>query len=349
MKAGIVTFHGSDNFGAVLQAYALQQTLGSLGAESEFVSLPQIPKQNSYPLTGPAAVFAKKIMAEGEVRSANFKAFREQYLKCSKPYTKDDYKAIASDFDCFIAGSDQIWNLRIPEVDERYFLPFAEPSQMNSYAASFGAEEFPEKVRDYAGKALSKFNKISVREASGLDIVKSLCGREDAVVSLDPTLLLSRRDWLEVASPAPAEDYYLLFLVKYDAGLHKKAKDAAAADGKELKVITAAFMPQLGFPAWSGVTVNDWVSLVSHSSGTFTNSFHGCAFSLIFGRPLCINMLQDELGKRNGRIEDLLRKFGMDKSLAGVLQACSSDEFESLICDSRKSSMDYLKDIIENA
>ena len=60
-------------------------------------------------------------------------------------------------------------------------------------------------------------------------------------------------------------------------------------------------------------------------------------------------MLQDELGKRNGRIEDLLRKFGMDKSLAGELQACPSDEFESLICDSRNSSMDYLKDIIENA
>ena len=347
MKIGLVTFHEADNFGAVLQAYALQKTVDSLGASSSFVNLPVIPKQNSYPLTGPAAVFAKKIMAEGEVRSAHFKAFRDEYMTISKPYTKDDYRALDSDFDRFIAGSDQIWNLRIPDVDDRYFLPFADPSKRYSYAASFGGDEFPENVKEWAGKQLSMFSAISVREESGVALAEELSGKS-AFVSLDPTLLLSREDWLKVASDASSEDYYLLFLVKYDAGLHNKAKEMAEKDGKTLKVITAAFMPQLGFPAWSGVSVRDWVSLVSHSSGTFTNSFHGCAFSLIFGRPLCVGMLSSELGKRNGRIVDLLTKFGMDKSLEGELKAVDPDEFTRIIEASKAASVDYLKSVVQD-
>ena len=139
MKVGILTFHEADSFGAVLQAYALQQTLSKLGANSEFVQLrmPQTTAQ-AQNVTGAAAIFARRIQAESQKREALFADFRQKYMHISRTYQPTD--PIDDDYDCFIAGSDQIWNFRIPGADARYFLPFAKPEKRYSYAASFGAD-----------------------------------------------------------------------------------------------------------------------------------------------------------------------------------------------------------------
>ena len=350
MRAGIVTFHEADNFGAVLQAYALQQTLNKLGAESTFVSFTDKAKKEEtyFPTKGPTAVFAQRIISEGKKREELFKKFREQYMKCSRDYNLKDKESINSDFDCFIAGSDQIWNFRIPGVDERFFLTFAEDKKKYSYAASFGSEEFPEKGKSWCADQLNSFQKISVRESSGQKIVKELTGR-DAEVSLDPTLLLSKEEWLDIASDPGDKPYYLLFMVKYDADLHKKAKEKAEADGMELRIITAAFMPQCGFPAWSQVSVNDWVGLMAHSSGTFTNSFHGTAFSLMFERPVAVAGNAGELAKRNGRMEDLLGKAGLIEAMGGDLAKPESGKIFENLKEDRKASINYLKDVLTDA
>ena len=350
MKAGIVTFHEADNFGAVLQAYALQQTLNKLGADSLFVSFSdKTEKEGTYfPAKGPTAVFAQKIISEGKKREQLFARFREQYMKCSKDYDLKDKKLINNDFDCFIAGSDQIWNFRIPGVDERFFLTFAEDKKKYSYAASFGSEEFPEKGKAWCSEQLKSFKKISVRESSGQQIVKDLTGR-DAQVSLDPTLLLSKEEWLRIVSDPGDKPYYLLFMVKYDAALHKTAKEKAAADGLELRIITAAFMPQCGFPSWSQVSVNDWVGLMAHSSGTFTNSFHGTAFSLMFERPLAVAGNAGELAKRNGRMEDILNKSGLSEAMGGDLARPETGKISEKLKEDREASIVYLKEILADA
>ena len=350
MQAGIVTFHEADNFGAVLQAYALQQTLNKLGADSLFVSFSnKAAKEETYfPTKGPTALFAQRIISEGKKREELFKRFREQYMKCSGDYDLKDKESINNDFDLFIAGSDQIWNFRIPGVDERFFLTFAEDKKKYSYAASFGSEEFPEKGKQWCSEQLESFRKISVRERSGQKIVKDLTGR-DAQVSLDPTLLLSKEEWLKIASDPGDEPYYLLFMVKYDAALHKKAKEKAEADGLDLRIITAAFMPQCGFPAWSQVSVNDWVGLMAHSSGTFTNSFHGTAFSLMFERPVSVAGNEGELAKRNGRMEDLLNKAGLEKAMGCNLASPEPGKTEENLKEEREASIGYLKEILADA
>ena len=388
MKAGIFTFHEADNYGAVLQAYALQQALKNIGMESEFVTVSAGSAGSAAPrkAAGNMPVFAKKIQAEGEKRSELFREFRETRLCCSKPYGKDRLGQLSGDYDVFITGSDQVWNFTIPGTDLRYLLPFAPKEKCFSYAASFGTPEIPEQQREMFQKYLCRFSELSVREASGRDIVRELTGR-DAVICLDPTLLLTKEDWLRLipgeerdpgsepghgsglksescqeprpelktgfrqesgSAPEP-EAYTLLFMVDYDEKLALDAKKYTEKTGTQLRVVTAAFQPQFGFGSWSSVGVTDWLRLICRARSVFTNSFHGCAFSLLFERPLCVGRLKSGLQKRSGRIEELLARVGLTDSREGEPRQLPPGQLGERLSDARKESVEYLKGIAARA
>ena len=345
MKAGILTFHEADSYGAVLQAYALQQTLSKLGADSEFVQIqmPQAAAQ-AQSATGAAAVFARRMQDESQKRAELFNRFRQQHLHVSRAYAPTD--DINRDYDCFIAGSDQIWNFRIPGADARYFLPFATPEKRYSYAASFGADALPEKAKAWAAGQLSQFQGISVREESGCQIVKDLTGRE-AQVCLDPTLLLDGADWEMLTRQETAEPYVLLFLLKYDEVLVARAKEEAEKRSVQLRTITAAFMPQLGMSAWNTTGVTDWLCAIRNAQCVFTNSFHGMVFSLIFARSFHVQRLTGELSSRNGRLEELLDFLQLSQALEGVTEP-DYGNVRKLLEPRKTASVDYLRRIVHD-
>lgn len=342
MKIGILTFHEADSYGAVLQAYALQQTLSKLGADSEFVKI-QMPQTTApaQSATGAAAIFARRMQAESKKREALFAAFRQTHMHISRVYQPTDL--IDDDYDGFIAGSDQIWNFRIPGADARYFLPFAKPEKRYSYAASFGADALPEKAKAWAAGQLSQFQGLSVREESGCQIVKELTGRE-AQVCLDPTLLPDRTDWEALTHQETAEPYILLFLLKYDEVLVAQAKEEAEKRGVQLRTITAAFMPQLGMSAWNTTGVTDWLCAIRNAQCVFTNSFHGMVFSMIFGRSFHVQRLTGELSSRNGRLEELLSFLELSHALEGVAEP-DYEKVWKLLEPRRTASLDYLRRI----
>lgn len=346
MKVGILTFHNADSYGAVLQAYALQQTLQKLGADSEFVRIDVPAKQPpvSEQTSPAAALFARRIQAEGKKREALFADFRRGYMHISKGYQPTD--PIDRDYDHFIAGSDQIWNFRIPGADARYFLPFAAAEKRHSYAASFGADALPEKAKDWAAKQLSLFQNISVREASGCPIVEELTGKQ-AEVCLDPTLLPDRADWEALTPVNEEEEYVLLFLLKYDEMLLKKANEEAARLGLPLKIVTAAFMPQVGIPAWNTTGVIAWLSAIRNARCVFTNSFHGMVFSMIFERSFHIERLGGELSSRNGRLEEMLQQLQLEEAFNEVVTPNYAQVW-SLLEERRAASIAYLRRIVEN-
>lgn len=346
MKIGILTFHEADSYGAVLQAYALQETLTGLGADSEFVQIrtattTQAPPSPSTPA---AALFARRIQEAGKKREQLFEEFRDQYMHLSKPYQPTD--AIDCDYDCFIAGSDQIWNFRIPGADARYFLPFATPEKRYSYAASFGADALPEKAKSWVAEQLSKFSGISVREESGRQIVSELIG-SNAEVCLDPTLLPDRNTWEALTSNEASENYVLLFMLKYDEVLVQKAKEEASKRELPLRIITAAFMPQVGMEAWNSTGVIHWLSAIRHADCVFTNSFHGMVFSLIFGRDFHIEKLGGELSTRNGRLEELLADLELNESLNGVVSP-DYDKVWQRLTYRKETSLAYLRRIVHH-
>ena len=344
MKIGILTFHEASNYGALLQSYALQQALIKLGAEPQFVNI-QRKTQSQAPVASP---FAKRIQDMKEKRDALFAQFQDKYLKQSQLFGMQD--DIDGAFDAFIAGSDQVWNLSIPEVDARYFLPFAKPEKRFSYAASFGSSSVPESSREWISKQLSLFNEITVREENGKALVKDLTGK-DAKVCVDPTFLLDRDEWQAIADADKedsAQPYLLLFLLQYDPAFVQMAQQAAKEKNLALKVVTAGFMPQLGFDAWISTSVNRWVSLISNAEHVYSDSFHAMAFSLMFGRKLNRKPLGGDLAKRNGRTEELLALMGLETDPSKTIQA-DPDLVKEKLSQRRASSFDYLKGIVNNA
>ena len=343
MRAGIVTFHKADNYGAVLQAYALQKKLTDLGVDSDFLEF-DAPDRKAEPFDGPARkgppAFVERLREAGKARTALFDEFRRRYLRCSAPPRGERAGELNDLYDVFLAGSDQIWNLRLPEADARYFLPFATPEKRVSYAASFGMDKIPDNLRDWYAERLAGFRAISVREERGRELVQELTGR-DCTVCLDPVLLLDRADWQALTVPCGDKPYLFLYMVGYDSGLAARAKHEAEEQGLELRTAMAGFIPQYGFTAWSGVDVEQWLSLIYGCDGVFTNSFHCTAFAMLFGRPVMTALLQDGLARRNRRLVELLRLGGAESE--GELADISADDFALRIRDRKRESLNYLR------
>lgn len=343
MRAGIVTFHRADNYGAVLQAYALQKTLTDLGVDSVFLDFRE-PDRKTEPFDGSARkgppAFVNRLREGGKARTALFDAFRSRYMRCSAPLCAEQAGELNGLYDVFLAGSDQVWNLRLPEADERYFLPFAAPDKRVSYAASFGMDEIPDQLKDWYAQRLTGFRALSVREERGRELVQELTGR-DCAVCLDPVLLLDRADWQALTVPCGERPYLFLYMVGYDGELAVQAKREAEKRGLELRTAMASFIPQYGLAAWSGVGVEQWLSLICGSDGVFTNSFHCTAFAMLFGRPVATALLKDGLAHRNGRLEELLRLGGIEGW--GELAAISAENFALRLRDRKQESLDYLR------
>ena len=349
MKVGILTFHHADNYGAVLQSYALQQVLRRLGADSAFVAMPTKPQATPNPVVAQRfAAFSNRIKAEQEKRSAHFAQFRQEHLSISKLYQQNDLEALVQDYDLFLAGSDQVWNVQIPDTDPRYFLPFAPGEKRCSYAASFGSAQIPEKVAPWCARQLEQFRSLSVREESGRAIIQQLTGR-DCAVCLDPTLLLEQEEWEELVHPVEKEPYLLAFFLNYDAEGVARANTLAQERGLKLRVVTAGFVPQLGFEPWSGTGVEDWLSLIYHAQGVVTNSFHGTVFSILFERPLCVVPLGGELAGRNGRMEELLDKTGMMDCMNGTLAAPDYAQVKKRLERLKAGSLEYLRGVLKDS
>ena len=340
MKTGILTFHDVSNYGALLQAYGLQQTLKKLGSESEFVAIRR-KVQEVNPASSP---FAKRMLKAKEKRDLLFDEFRNKYLTVSKCYEQGEQ--INDDYDVFITGSDQVWNTAIADVDARYFLPFASPEKRYSYAASFGEAAVAENNREWIAKQLSVFQGLSVREEKGKQIIQDLIGK-DALVCIDPVFLLDEEEWLSLTEEHTGDPYLLLFLLQYDEEFVKMAKEEATAKGIEIKIVTAGYMPQLGFEAWSSTSVNQWLSLIRNAVCVYSDSFHALAFSLIFKTDYCRKPLGGQLQGRNGRTEELLSLLKIDpEKMQGIILPFSEEQDRSALKQRKDISLDYLKGII---
>lgn len=340
MKAGIFTLQESDNYGAVLQAYALQTFLKRIGVESEFVIFEK--ETVTEKAKDPVVPLIKKLRMEEKKRSLFFDDFRGIYLKCSIPFPRQNAEDLNDRYDLFIAGSDQVWNLSIPGVDGRYFLPFVDPCKRFSYAASFGRNHISENTRNWCAQQLKKFQAISVREERGRKIIKECTGR-DSVVCLDPVFLLERTEWEKLTSAGESVPYVLLYFMQYNKELMMRAQNAAEAKGLKLRIVTASFMQPCGFDAWSGTGVTDWLSLIKNAEYVYTNSFHGIAFSMIFERSFSAIRLDSDLEERNGRIEELLNMTGMEDCMNGNAVRISEPELTKRLEGMKRASVEYLK------
>ena len=290
MKTATITFHNTNNFGAALQCYALQQSLLALGVENEVLDYTSPYLNKPYKLSalrekGGGRYFLG--MAYSLLRMPRNKAFRKfrRLLILSKPLNKDTIKTIENEYDLFITGSDQVWNGSLVGYDDSYFLYFVKDrDKKGSYAASFGFLNIEEELKPKYRELLQNYKYYNVRETSGLGILKDLFG-VDANVTVDPTLLIDKDSWSRVANNVGInEPYILVYQISPSGKLIEVVKQLTKQTG--LKIVAVPFIMGCYFDYIPKPTLgpSEWVGLFQNASYVVTDSFHGTAFSMIFNR-----------------------------------------------------------------
>jgi polysaccharide pyruvyl transferase WcaK-like protein len=329
-RLAIVTLHGYHNYGNKLQNYALQEVLNELGfiTDTLILSTQSTPFKAIYdkakkifrqsPLESVAMIRKRvkpKVISKehGELvdsRTNVFKQFSKHHL--SEKFVKLDKGNIATinkDYDYFVTGSDQVWNPVYISNMEKYFLTFADKSKRIAYAPSFSCPKLPKSYEKKYRKWLKEMSKLSVREQEGAEIIKELTGI-DAPVLVDPTLLLSKKQWLSIANKAinrPEEGYILTyFLGEISTDTEQYIQNLAQE--KNMKIIRLGDIRDKE----SYVTgPREFIDYINHADILFTDSFHGAVFSILLETPFVVYERKTNIPTMYSRIETLLDKFDL--------------------------------------
>ncbi len=290
-KVGIITLAGLDNYGNRLQAYALSRVIEKLN---------YIPFEILYCKRNLKTFLLNAIKMNSVINASCcflISILRKENLaciikKCSRLYlfsrffNKRKIKLIFGDndtFDYYLCGSDQIWN---PDFAGhlQYFADFAVEEKRISYAASFGVNKLPEDVVERYKKSLSEMKCISVRENSGVQIVRELTGK-DACVVIDPTLMLDTDDWKKVSKKPRfnVPDNYILvyFLGELSDEISNYIK--RLSEENNLKIIVLHKQNKNDY--WYYTGPSEFVWLIENASLVCTDSFHASVFSILMNSP----------------------------------------------------------------
>ena len=370
MKIGILTQPLRTNYGGLLQAYALQTVLQRLEHDVTILNrcypkaqrniLSKLLNIKNIILGRDAICYDKRQISFVE---ENTSRFISKNYKLSPPiYTTEELKAYQQmeKLGAIIVGSDQVWRPRYSPNIYNYFLDFAEGKEVKrySYAASFGVDnwEYNQHETEVCSKLAKLFDKISVREASAVNLCKEHLGVEAQHV-LDPTLLLSQQDYISLLAGNTQPSKGNLFTYILDAGEEKQSVINKISEAAGLKPFIC--MPKLKFTyknAKNGLkdcqfpAVEQWIQSFIDAEMVITDSFHGTAFSIIFNKPFWV-LANPRRG--NTRMESLLATFNLKERMISSENINSKDLNASIDWESvnaikeslRKKSIDFLTSI----
>ena len=309
MKVGTITYSWAQNWGAVLQAYALVRYLNNEGYDAQLIDYREFDnKLISTVKSIPDGIIDLLTIPASVRRIRRYNEFRQNCLRLTKKCkTTDDLKTLNSEFDVFITGSDQVWNVGLG-VCKDFYLHFAEQDKKTiSYAASFGVSEIPEQHVADTISGLGNIDYISVRENSGKKIVESLTSNKAEVV-LDPVFLLNKDQWLKVASnKIISVPYIFVYPTQVTSQLVNLVKKIKKETG--MIAISPFYVP--GCKVIKDIGPREFIRYVADSKYVVASSFHATAFSMIFNKPLaCITHSQT-----GSRTTDLLKMLNLEKCI----------------------------------
>ncbi len=371
MKLGLLTFHTAANFGAALQAYALQEFLESNNYFVEYLDYQNHHRRMIYDMTYhiKACVKAGKVLeslkyAMGlpimSMRKKKFDIFNKKYLHVSSKtyYNQHELEATNEIYDKFIVGSDQVWNPTNNGRDVSYLLDFvSDKSKTISYSSSFGIMAVPDYIKDEYVRCLNNIRHISTREQTGVDIIKTLTGR-DAKLVLDPVFLLTKEQWQKLAQDFPTgEDYVFSYTNRKDQ--MSKFLHATGYDLKDKKHHKLSRFTTIGDYINPSVKVKydmsptEFLANVNGAELVVSASFHCISLSIILNRPFVCFLTGDE-GK-DERLKTLLTHFDLldrvyreDMTLADVMKPIDWGRVNSIKEEIRSDSINFLLSSIES-
>lgn len=332
MKIGILTLPLHTNYGGILQAYALQTVLERMGHEVCLIEKRRKPLR--LPLWKAPLSYGKRILRN--LTGHPFPIFYEQKKNRETPIVRqntdkfinkyikrrliDDYSDIKeTDFDAIVVGSDQIWRPKYFHEIEHAFLDFTEGWNIKriAYAASFGTDEWEYSPKQTArcGELLKRFDAVSVRENTGVNLCKKHFGVKAQHV-LDPTMLLAKEDYIrlfETAGTQKSNGTLLNYIL--DDTPEKTVLVNKIAMGKHFVPFsvnswvenkTASLTDRIQPP------VEHWLRGFYDAEFVVTDSFHACVFSILFNKPF---IAISNVNRGLSRFNSLLGTFGLEDRL----------------------------------
>lgn len=372
-RVGIITVHGADNYGSVLQAYALQKVVTDLGCEAEIINYRPETISKDYRLLfswkeienglhyGIKAVWRSIILIRFRnlpkaIRKRKyFQKFRNQYLKETRKTRSEMELARLKPYDVYITGSDQLWNPDITNgFDKNYFLDFApKDARCISYAVSLGVAYDLNQRKEFTRLAC-RMDDISIREASTQAEVEMLTKKEVALC-LDPTLLIAAQEWESMAKDSGQEDYILYYSLHYTPQQLEVVNWLSARCKCPVKHFFYGRLSKRierngGMFYYDGP--QEFLGLVRGARMVVTDSYHGTIFSILFQK----DFYAFETSVWGIRITDLLKQLGLKERLIEQGQNTSIVEREmeqrkeinyksvfEKIEQNQMDSMEYLK------
>ena len=358
-RTAIIThFHASLNYGGVLQSYALTHLLNTrrysaeqlrylqssnrpqeslitrfLHGKIEGLSLKKVLAFGVSCLSFPFRTFLQKRFVHPRIdrRRKNFDAFNAHAIPSSKEYTMQSISAAADAYDIFISGSDQVWNPNW--FHPPYYLHFVPDNKPKiAYAASTAVSSLSDEQYAKMAPLVARFDAISVREENAVELLKGMTDKKISWV-LDPTLLLSREEWSNLAgTERRIKEPYVAAYILGDNKANRKAVQRFAKN-KNLPLVTFPFVGttklwQLSFGdkhCYGGP--DEFVSLIRDAEYVLTDSFHAVVFSTIFHKRFVVlkRNADSDKASMNERLYSLFKITGMEHQL------CSPDEIDARI------------------
>lgn len=314
MRVGILTFTHTINFGASLQAYALQETIRSFGADAEIIEytnkeIERKEKNLGFKKLSVKGLVREFIMGPGlRKKTKAFDDYESTHINSGKLLNNTSFNEVNSYYDLFITGSDQVWNMSIINEDWHYFLDFVtDNNKIVSYAPSFGNVPFPRQYYTKAAELLMRFRALSVREVYGKKLIHEICGRESQVV-LDPTLLLDKVEWQERISFVPTmKNYILVYFPHNKKRVFDFVKRLKQKTGLPVVYLSISPKIQLGTKTIYDASPDEFLGWILHADYVVTGSFHGTAFSLNFGKQFYY-----EPSGEGSRIDNIVKLCGAE-------------------------------------
>lgn len=366
MKIGLMTWFRYNNYGTILQAYALQQVLKKNNYDSVLIDYkPRGTLKNINNINDLNKIIISKVKGTKYiVNETTFDDFIKEKLEISKQCNNYyELKELSKNLDAIVCGSDQIWSSS--SFDANYFLPFAEQTKIMSYAPSFGKSAIDNaEISSKMKELIERFNIISVREKTGKKIIKDLCGKE-ATVTLDPTLLLNKEDWYKLVNnnlnnKLKTKNYILCYFLGDSNKYYNKILKLAKVNNLEIINIPALKNQKLNkYSKNIPVGPQDFITLIKNAKIILTDSFHGVIFSINFNRNFYAykRFKDNDKKSQNSRVVDMLDTLGLSDRLTSnntkfsceaINYASINKKLNIIRKDSLKFLLSGLKNIGEN-
>lgn len=308
-KVGIITFHASHNCGSMLQAYALQQKIFEFGYTNEIINYINKGSKRFYSVTPPICrngiprprlllAWLKTLPYVNLIKEHTqyYNDFLQNYfVLSSKEYSNSKELSKANfDYTHYIAGSDQVWNIKCIDAGDAYYLDFVKKGKKIAYATSLGATIIKDYAKDISvyRKLISSFDRISVREKNAISQIEELGGKNVEML-IDPTLLYTKEEWskmLPIGDRLIKEDYIFYYAFTYSDEVNKTVLEISKRYNLPVYIMDAR--------AWGPKNVKKWgfkltkesgpisfLNFMKYSTLSLTTSFHGTVFSVIFEKP----------------------------------------------------------------